>query len=46
MTNLSSLVDVDDVRDMDRDDDRDADGAGVGEREESELLDDEQVRDD
>lgn len=46
MTNLSSLVDVDDVRDMDRDDDRDADGAGVGEREESELLDDERVRDD
>ena len=43
---VSSLVDVDDERDVERDEERDEEGAGVGERDVKELLELERVRDD
>ena len=42
---VSSFVDFDDERDVERDEDRDVDGAGVGERDVNELLELERVRD-
>ena len=42
---MPSLDGDDDERDDERDEQRDADGAGVGDRDESELVEDERVRD-